>query len=594
MPALLRYIVSTFEKSTVTSNQKLSRDSDLVPLLIILANVQVSTVHLIDEDLFALLHRLRESLKYLLSSELHFVRELASESFVSLHCESESSIFKTIIDDVVEYVGGSRGKNVLNENHLHGYLLVLKHAFSLYAKTPNFHDRVLSQSAILPFTPCFGRISLKSAALLYDLEIISCANEDPLVILNHMTEILDNLADRKHVLLGYDEWSYVMLQKLFKYCPKYSFLKFASYCLNSSHSTMRSNFLKILSIKNASTDLIDLLVRSLKVNLQDFSKLDRAFIIELFNAFINLSTSCKVSVDQITFTELFSNLIRMDHYEYQATNLLVLCLMAKFPALDQLKLILREIIKLLDPWKSNRDVRFNSATALLSLLNKCYEQMDSHLIWLSIIEVVQDEEMDIRLIGCECYRSVMNLRDSCLNPEIVLEELFQLDIMQTVLPVYVAISILWDTLAVKSFDIEVGDEIVNPFDQGMLNVYKESCRTTSFAGQTLVEALQSEAAVLDANGVTFCVTHYYDSYIEEVLQNAERISHNPLLLSSESYSLGLRCYYLLLVFMEVYTRSAFSSSVKFNLDDVIQRAEKNCCSLRENLLLTRHVSRNQG
>lgn len=590
MPALLQYIVSAFEESAVASTKKLTLDTDLVPLLIILVNVQVSTVHLMDDDLFAKLCRLRESLKYLLSSELHFVRELASKSFVSLYCESECSNFKTIVDDVVEYIAGTKSTKVLNENHLHGYLLVLKHVFSLYAKTPNFYKQVVSQSAILPFSSIVRRISLKSAALLSDLEIISCANEDPLVILNHMTEILNHLCDKKHLLLGYDEWSYVLLQKILKYCTKCAFLKIASYCLSSPHSSIKNNFLKILSAENASTALFDLLISCLRKSLHDFRDVDRAFVIELFNAFVKLSPSCDVFVDQNTFCNLFATLIRMDYYEYQATNLLVLCSVTAEPVPEQLNLILKEGIKLLEPCKSNRDVRFNSATSLLSLLSKHVQLMDSHLIWLSIIEMIQDEEMDIRLIGCECYRSVRNLSGSCLNPEIVLAELFNFDIMRTVLPVNVAILILWDTLVVKNFDTDAGDEIANPFDQGVLNVFKESCRTASLAGQTLVEVLQSQTAIPSINGVKSAVPQYFNTFIDEILQNAEKISPNTLLLSSESYEIVIRCYYLILVFIELCKKGVFlSCSAKFDLEKSTRKAEEVCFKLQESLFLKKHV-----
>lgn len=587
MPALLHYIVSTFETAAVVTSKKLTRDSDLVPLLTILMNIQVSSVHLMKDDLFSKLRRLRKSLKYLLSSELHFVRELAGKSFVSLHCESEITIFKTMVDDVVEYVSGERtAMRVRNENHLHGYLLVLKQVYYLYAETPNFQKRVKSQRAVLQFNSNLRQISLKSAALLYELEIISCANTDPLIIVKHMARVLNDLPYRKHLLLGYDEWSYVLLNMILKYCTEYSFLKLASYCLSSSHSSIKINFLKLVSASpdsNVSPAFFNLLISHLRKSLGDFINADPTFQIEIFNTLIKISAFCEIPVDQNTFCELFDSLILTNHHEFKATNLLVLCLLKVAPIPRQLEVILQEIFKLLDPAKSNRDIRFNSATSLLSLLNKHKRVMDLHLAWLCIIEVVQDEETEIRSIGCESYRSLKECFDSHLNPEIVLGELFNFESMRTVLPVNVAFTILWDTVALKNFDTDVGFEIANPFDQGVLNVYKEYCRTVSLAGQSLVKFLQVNlSSIIDASGSISIVIHYYDSFIEQVLQNAEHLLQRHFLLSPESYVIILKCYYLLLVFIELFKDSASSWSIEImNTDNLISRAEKLCCNLRK-------------
>lgn len=568
MPKLLNYVVYTFEKSNIAiPSKKLTAHSNLVPLLVMLSNMQVSSVSMMEEHLFSKLLVLRVYTKALLKSELHFVRELAGKAFTSLHSANEINVFSDINNDVVKHIMLGN----LDQNFLHGNLLLLKHAFSLYSELSTFQKYIAGNRLSLAVGLFDLKISLPCQTFLYDLKIGHLNHLDWnvawKVIMEYISSVLDNLSSYKHVLLGYDEWTYTLVNITFINCQNSleTLSKLVKYCLQTSHVSILESILKVLTdsvvpekiLEYVFTELCDCMRVYLRSNNcpNKVSVLNRLFIV-----LINLSTPAVV-IEPETLKHDCILLIKLNHHEYQALNLQVLCLLI-FLNQDRLVTlrsisVFEEIRRTSDVVRFNKDMRLNSAKAMLLLVNCSHLlNVNSKIVWTILTDFLQDEESEIRLIGCECFRKLSKRTLPCNNPDETLCRMFSLKFMKLQFPMETVIQLLWERLIVTNFeDVHIKNEITNPFDQGIGNTYKEEVKIVSLAGNNLLQI------IIDENSLVFYSSYimYYQKHIEDMLNTCKKILKNKFLISALSYTVAMKCYYLFSLLCNIIERRKFLS-----------------------------------
>lgn len=560
MPELLNYLVHTFKKSHVDiSSQKLTAHSNLVPLLVMLSNVQVCSTSTMEKSLLTKLLRLREYAKGLLNSELYFVRKLAGKAFISLHSANEIDVFKKINSDIVEHVVSG----VRCENLLHGYLLLMKHAFSLYSELKAFQKHVIGNRLSFETEISDLAVSLPCQTLLYGLEIgnIGQSNGDTpwKTVMNHILLVLDKLSSCRHVSLGYDDWTYTLVNVTFMNCrssPNF-LLKYLQYCLQSSHPSILENMLDVLADSVVPEELVNPVFHVL-CNCMHFYLRKRGHPnkVSVLNRLFTVLIRWQISVKSIGLELLIDNyevLRSLNYFEYRAQNLRVICLLMYLcpsrPAnLIDLNGVLEEIHKTLDAVRYNKDVRLNSAEAMVLLADDFHSPTaDLELVWTILIDLLQDEESEIRMIGCECFEKLSGADVPCKNPDKSLSEMFSLDFMKSQLPMCKVIRILWERLSINNFNEVFNDDITSPFDQGIGNTYKEDVKIISLAGQTLLRIIADEDGVANfsANLV------YYEKCLEDMLDICSRIVKNKFLISVPSYVIALKCYNLFSILFQL-------------------------------------------
>lgn len=567
MPVLMDYIVFTFKQCvTDISQQKLTCHSNLVPLLIILLNVQVGNVNIIEISLRSKLLCLRQYVEMLLKSESYFIRELASKTFISLHSESEISVFETIRNKIISYLLSQSDIGIIvNENHLHGYLMVLKHAYKQFSQQWHFQKLVIDKCSSLVYNVKLSKLSLISATLLYYLGIVNLLHIDWKTILNHITCTLDNLKQKKHILLGCDEWTRVLIKIAFNNCiDDASFLELFTFCLNNQHCYVVENYLKIFSSSrcnkfiNENINIIfDSLCESIKKYLLNTDETRYAEIVKcLFFSLIRLPKEINIERKYFFFNDIFDLLINLNYYEYEALNLRILCLLySTKTSVYRLNVLLKKIHETTDGTIYHADIRLNSAQSMLLLSNNLcnVEDVDMKCIWLTMIDIIQDKNIKIRLIGCEIYYSLLKKSAAYSFPELVLEEMLNSKIMLTFLTADIVIDILWDTLIVPGFDIlDRTDEITNPFDLGIVNMYKEDVKIIPAVGNSIINIIRTTSATNYYHIIKSKIEPYYYKYINEILKVSLEVLQNTLLISDSSYVAAIRCYYLLSIFIKLY------------------------------------------
>lgn len=571
MPKLLNYVVYTFEKSDIAiPSEKLTTHSNLVPLLVMLSNMQVSSVRMMEEHLFSKLLVLRVYTKALLNSELHFVRELAGKAFISLHSANEINVFRDINNDVVKHLMLGN----LNQNFLHGNLLLLKHAFSLYSELPTFQKYIAGNRLSLAVGLFDLKISLPCQTLLYDLKIGHSNHLDWNVvwkeIMEYISSVLDNLSSYKHVLLGYDEWTYTLVHITFISCQNslQTLSNLVKYCLQTSHVSILESILKVLTNSGIPEKILEYVFTELcdcmRVYLRSNNSANKVLVLNrLFIALINLSKPTKPTV--VIEPDILKHdcilLEKLNHHEYHAMNLQVLCLLI-FLNQDRLVTlrsisVLEEIRRTSDVVRINKDMRLNSAKAMLLLVDCSHLlTVNSEIVWTILTDFLQDEESEIRLIGCECFRKLSKLTTPCNNPDETLCRMFSLQFMKLQFPMKTVIQLLWERLIVTNFeDVHIKNEITNPFDQGIGNTYKEEVKIVSLVGNNLLRI------ITDENGLTFYSSYiiYYQKHIDDMLNTCKKILKNKFLISALSYTVAMKCYYLFSLLCNIIERRKFLS-----------------------------------
>ncbi len=559
MPSLLSYIVSAFDQSNLEgTSHELNSHSDLVPFLIMLSNVQLGSVNVIQPSLLSNLVHLRHYTKLLLASEVYFVRELASKAFVSLHSAEEILVYEKMIQNVISYLLHGGSDSITSENHLHGYLLVLKRAFELYSNLRKFESAKPDTAA--------PTVSLVCAALLYKLEICDWRSGSWTKIFSHIEDTLEELQFQKYRMIGYDDWTYTLIKIALKICEETSFEELFALCVDSPHDCVFQNFLKALPARKELVEKkADFVLQSLCAALQKYStQADSKILRCILQALVSFpSQNCVNQIDP----EKFEFLINLDYFTYQGTNLRALCSLVRSTSTDLLSVLLKEIRRTSDIAWFNKDIRVNSAESMLLLSNNP-PVAGLKQAWLAILDIVQDEELEIRLIGCKCYQNITKMTEFSYSPETVVEEMLNEDTMRRFLPMDQIFEILLENLGTDRFEIPVHDEITNPFDLGIVNFYKEDVRTISICGRALVRL--SYSSELRGSSVLQNLSKYYSSYIKAILKVSSELLENNILISATSYILTLRCYFLLSILIALVEVGVF-------------KTENTVCSKNDNL-----------
>lgn len=562
MPNILNKMIETFEQTVIT--QQYSRHSHLAPLLVILNNIHICNPIILETSLHEKFLCLRKLTEELLNSPVYTVRELSSKALITLHCKSEIKSRIPDICDSVEHFLLKESTFIKNENHLHGYLLFLKEAFCLY---PDIRKEIPLRCILWSDST---NVAFLSQSLLYEMELIKLPSE-PVEILRHIVATLDLTKTERSICVGYSQWINSVMEMCIKHYSPIELLQFSvrSYrfalidiCLKKLASTSLAN--------NISIEILEFLLRYISENSNREMSTD--VLSRVLRTISKLHRSQKITIRDIYIDEVFDLLANLSYYHFQGFNIRVLSIVMP-TSLKRVTDLLKIIQEALDITCYNKCIRLNASYSMLELTKLAYTDKENiKLIWSIIVDMIQDEETDIRFIGSQCYANVFN-NGIDIGPENTLLSIFDLKCITSNLLRNDAVDVLWNKLKISSFSTESQSEIMNPFDQDIVNYYSEEARVVSLAGKVILQIINSDYHSCSEYFFRNNCVHYFESHLKDILNNNVK---NDFLLSSADYILCLKCFYLLGIFEKIFSNEIH----KFSICDV-QRITRHRKQLRK-------------
>lgn len=541
MPRILDHMMLTLEQATQQGGSV--QQADLAPILAILMNVRLISTIMLDNTLYEKLLRLRVLVEGLLGSDLYTIRELASKAFLALY--SPDDILQRedlIVYKVIKYI--TSGEELDGENHVHGCLLALKQIYDFYPQPRTIWKCITLEQSL--------NVSMVSQALLFDMQMVDMTMrlED---FFSHIVSLLDIVLNKRYLSVGYDQWLRVILNTMLE---NFEYAKVIKGCLKCSHSAVLVACLDTLCGRQVDESvflaLLDCLENYLLQDQIDMTNRIVQTFVELYKP------ENKISCDKF-IKKYFDVFITLDVCHFQGANVHMLGILAA-NSNHRINDVLKIIHETLDITRFNKTIRLSSARSMLNLsqfVNK--KNADIKVIWKIFVDLVQDEEADIRFIGSACFGNVFHM-ELDYGPEFAMNSLFNPCIVENHLDRREFIDVLWDKVKVSSFPTH-SDEIRNPFDQGIVNCYEEEIKIVQLAGEALIIILQRD--------LDLCKEYFCNYKFEENFEAELKSSLNEYLVSAEEYLWCLKCFYSCLIGKCIDCNKEFDKSIQM-LEQVLK------------------------
>lgn len=536
MPRILDHLIVTLEQATNKSGESIPH-SDVAPVLVILASLKLTSIIILNEFIYQKVKKCRLLIEELLSSDLYAVRELAAKSLVNLHSPNEMlSQTANVINNVIKYV---KSKETLRgENHLHGCLFLLKQIHDMYPES-----RDVIKSSRVNLTESLN-VSLVSQTLLFDMNMVD-VNISLDDFLDHIENVMNVVESKRYLSIGYEQWLFAVLKVLMNNHEPCQVLE---KCLKRFHRGILMTSLDLLLEFEVNEEIFPVLFKCLNCYIE---KRDADAMNHIMTTFTKLhNPRFKISFDE-GFFQRYDVLKELNYYHFQGVNVHFLGIVAANSG-HRIDDVLQSTNECLDITKYNKNIRLNAALSMLNLssvLNR--SDVNMKLVWTIVVDLVQDEEADIRSIGSACFVNIFNI-DEDFGPEVAMNELFNINLVVKRLSKSEFIDLLWNKLKIVSFQQNevLDEEELNPFDQGIINCYAEEVKIVKLAGDTLMDLVQRDLNTCKEFFSDPSISEYLKLHIDDVMNNYRRFC-NEYLVNAENYLVTLRCYYVLYVFQNV-------------------------------------------
>lgn len=453
-PRLMQRLHSLWSQT----NSKLSSQARLIPFVSLLKGVKLQSWSLLPTDHQQFVTSLRCNLWSIgFAFEIYTVRNLAAQAYANtVQINEISSTLNKISNEIVKSDGGINFSKLKGSNYLHGLLLLYKYLKDVYYMEFNQEYQVfkIDHEHLPPLC--------KSIYISMNCEVLGPFPSNSSIGHIHVKQLMiENGISQSTDLSGLLEY----------------------YMNADKHTTI--SFLKCLKDCNKSRKDVLLLVHKLIscLNVDDKDVLKE--IIMNLDVLVDkrFGEDIKIELEDNCFSETLQKCTLCSEKDFIAM-LPVLSWLC--PSEDRLTL-LPFVCKYIDCDLYDSTDRFSCSKSLYYFT----DLKDDVRVWHVVVELLQDEDTDVRVEVTRFVNHLCNNHCSILNPYMCLRKMFEVEVVSSIINPRLAFTCFWNQLLEIKLRIEF-DEKINPFFNEQSNVYQEQSNVIKLAFEGLQCLIKSK------------------------------------------------------------------------------------------------------
>lgn len=420
------------------TNSKLSSQARLIPFVSLLKGVKLQSWTFLSLEHREFLKKLRFNLwSNGFTLEIYTVRNMAAQAFANTIPTSEiSSTLNKISNEIIKF--DNEGINSLEfkcSNHLHGLMSLYKYLKDLYFMEFNKEFGV--------FNIAHEHLPPLCKSMYISMNRQVCGAYPSNSTFDHIR--VKNLMIENDMIQSTDLSSLIEFYMSIDKHTTISFLKcFKNYNKNYN-KTLLAKFIHFLDVDDK--DIFKEIMMNIDALVNGEFKNDSKVEIEnvRFSAILIKSRSCSEK-DFIAMLPVLSWLCPTE------IHIKLLSFIHKYIDCD--------LYDSFDRWKSSKALYYFT------------DIKDDIRLWNTVIELLQDEDADVRIEVTRYVNRICYNETSTLNPYMCLRKMFEIKTMCSIINAKFAFTCFWKLLSENKLRTEF-DEKINPFFNEQSNVYQE-------------------------------------------------------------------------------------------------------------------------
>lgn len=486
------------------TNSKLSSQARLIPFMSLLKSVKLQSWTLLPLEYQDFLINLRFNLWFTgFSLEIYTVRNMAAQAYANTIQTNELSYtLNKISNTIMKSNGKTNFIKFKSANHLHGLMSLYKYIKDLYFMELNLHYQVfeIDHENLPPLC--------KSMYISMNRNVLGPFPTDSAIChISVKCLMIENNINQSSNLLHLIE-SYMKADNH----TAVSFLKCFRNCNRNNENALLEKFVQFLDVNDKE------ILKEVLMNIDIL--VNRRF------------GSIKVKVEDNYFLKLINKCLLYSEKDFIAM-LPVLSWLC--PNVNARSTLLPFACKYIDCDLYDSFDRCNASKSLYYFT----DIKDDVRVWKAVIELLQDEDTQVRVEVTRFVNNVSHNLSLKLNPYWCLMKMFEIDTICSIMNTKLAFTCFWDVLSEIKLRTEF-DESVNPFFNEQSNVYQEQSNVLKLAFEGLICLLRSNENL-----------EYYKDVIKNCLNTLKSecefrgkfIDRNLMILDTYSRVYFLKLYY---------------------------------------------------
>lgn len=426
------------------TSSKLSSQARLIPLVSLLKGVKLQSWTLLSPEHQQFLIILQSNLWSTgFNLEIYTVRNMAAQAYANtVQINKLSYTLNLIGNEIVKCYGVMTCPEFKGFNHLHGLMSLYKYLKNVYFMEFDREYQVfeIDHKHLPPLCKSLYISMNYEVSGPLPTKITFChLNVKNLMIENDITKS-SNLFDLVERYMSADKHTALSFLKCFKSSNK------------SNKNTLIYKLVNTLDVND--TDIFREIMMNIDVLLNEKHK------------------SIKVEVEVNYFSVILKKAMSCSEKDF-VTMLPVLSWLCPSEVLSTL---LPFVCKYIDCNLYDSFDRCRSSESLYYFTNL----KDNVCVWNTVVELLQDEDTDVRVevtrfVNCICYG-----QSSMLNPYLCLRKMFEMETICSIMNSNLAFTCFWNLLSKIEPCVEL-EETVNPFFNEQSNVYQEQSNIIKLA-----------------------------------------------------------------------------------------------------------------
>lgn len=440
------------------TDNKLPSQARLIPFMSLLKAVKLQSWTLLPPENQQFLKSLRRHLWSTgLALEIYTVRNMASQAYVNtVQVNKITSTLNKISSEIIKYNGGISFSEFKGSNHLHGLMSSYKYLKDIYLMEFNQEYQVfdLAHEDLPPLCKSMY-VSMNRQVLgpFPSKSTIDHVQVKHLMIENAIAQSSD-LSGLIEFYMNGDKHTAISFLKCFKNCDT----------------------------NNSNRVFIDQFVRYLNVNDRDIFKEVMINIDVLLDA--QFGKYIKLDVT----TDFFSATLKKCTSYPDKDFIAMLPVLSWFCPSEARSTLLPFVCKYIDCNLYDSYDRCRSSKSLYYFT----DLKDDTRVWNTVVELLQDEDTDVRVEVTRFVNRICSNRSATLNPYTCLKKMFEINTVCSIMSTQFAFTCYWNLLSDIKLRIECEEEI-NPFFNEQSNVYQEQSNIMKLTFEGLKSLIRSSS-----------------------------------------------------------------------------------------------------
>lgn len=485
-------------------NNKLTSQARLIPFMSLLKAIKLQSWTLLTPENQQLLKNLRYHLWSTgFALEIYTVRNMAAQAYVNtIQVNKITSTLNKISNEIIKYNKRISFSEFKGSNHLHGLMSSYKYLKNIYFMEFNqeYHVFNLAHEDLPPL--CKSMYVSMNCEVLgpFPLESVIDHNQVKYLMIENAIAQSSNLLGLIECFMNADQNTTISFLKCFKNCNTNNNKVFIDKFIHYLNIDDRNIFKEIMMN-------IDVL---LDAQFGELIKLDMET-----NFFTTILKKC-TSYSEKDFIAMLPVLSWFCPNEARLTLLPFVC-----------KYIDCNLYDSYDRCRSSKSIYYFT------------DLKDDTRVWNTVVELLQDEDTDVRVEVTRFVNRICFNRSSILNPYMCLKKMFEIKTVCSMMNAQFAFTCYWNLLCENKLRIEY-DDTINPFFNEQSNVYQEQSNIMKLAFEGLKSLIYSSNSL---NYYREVVQTYLSSLRKECEFKGTFINDNLMVLDTYSNLHLLKLYY---------------------------------------------------